>query len=139
MLGTVAGHEGQSAFEALAILVAARHWLPDFREEAVTLIVQSDSLAALGAACRLGSSVEKMNVIVRELALEMAEGEFEVGLYGHIPGALNVWPDALSRLWDPNGPKDVPPELANLPGGRPEPRPFSWWRARGLPSTTSSS
>ena len=134
VLQTTAGCEGQSAFEALAILVAARHWLPAFRDVPVTLVVQSDSVAALGAAARLGSPVEKLNTIVRELALEMAEGEFEVSLYGHVPGHLNKLPDALSRLWDPNGAKEFPAELASIPGGQPDPRPLEWWRARARPT-----
>ena len=136
---TAGSHEGQSAFEALAVLVAVRHWLPSRRDEPATVVLQSDSMAALGAAAKLGSPVPKINVIVRELALEMAEGSFEIDLYGHVPGDLNTWADALSRRQDPNGPKEVPPELAHLPVGSPEPRGEDWWRARGSPSASATS
>ena len=95
--------------------------------------MQSDSLAALGAAAKLGSSTPQLNAIVRELALEFAESNFEIDLFGHIPGSLNVWADALSRLRDPKGPKSVPTELLAVPRTVVAQRGPTWWRTRGSP------
>ena len=136
ILQTSPGPEGQAIFEGLAVLVAARTWMPEWHALPTTIIMQSDSLAALGSAAKLGSSVPKMNMVVRELALEFAEGMFEIGLFGHIPGHLNTLADALSRLFDPNGPKELPEMLANVPRTIVQERCPSWWRTRGTPATS---
>ena len=33
----------------------------------------------------------------------------------HVPGVANQWADALSRMNDPNQPKELPQILANVP------------------------
>ena len=140
ILGTNPGDPaGQASFEALAILVACRTWLPLWHDLPLTVVLQSDSIAALGSAAKLGSSVPALNTVIRELALEMAEGCFEVDLFGHIPGHLNVWADALSRLRDPNGQKTVPEELLQIKRATVAPRPSGWWRAQGAPGGTATS
>ena len=138
VLDTVAGPEGQDLFEALALLVAMRTWVPMWSEIPTTIVVQSDSLAALGSAAKLGSSIPHMNLIVRELALEFAEGTFEVELYGHVPGHLNVEADALSRLTDPNQAKVVPESLATVPRTPVAQRTAAWWRTRSAPTASSA-
>ena len=138
VLETDAGPEGQALFEALALLIAMRVWVPMWCEIPTTIVVQSDSLAALGSAAKLGSSIPQMNLIVRELALEMAEGTFEVVLYGHVPGHLNVEADALSRLTDPNLAKTVPEPLWDVTRTAVPQRTAAWWRTRSAPSASSS-
>ena len=135
IMGTVGGMpDYQASFEALAILVAARTWLPLWQDRPTSLYMQSDSLAALGAAAKVGSSVPSLNTVMRELSLDLAEGMYEMQWFGHIPGTLNVWADALSRLRDPNSPKSVPEALANIPKATTAVRTSSWWRASGSPS-----
>ena len=135
MLGTTAGsHEGQALFEALAVLVAIRAWMPLWRDHPTAVVIQSDSLAALGAAAKIGSSIPAMNTVMRELSLDLAEGLYEVSLFGHVPGSLNTWADALSRLRAPTEAKTVPEELLEVPTAALEVRTKDWWRASGLPT-----
>ena len=135
MMGTVEGvPDYQATFEACAILVAARTWLPLWQDRPTSICMQSDSLAALGAAAKMGSTVPALNTITRELALDLAEGNYEMQWFGHLPGTLNTWADSLSRLSDPNGAKDVPEALRHVPRADLAPRTRSWWRASGSPS-----
>ena len=135
-LGTQPGlPDGQSAFEALAVLVALRTWMARWRNSPTEIILQSDSLAALGAAAKAGSQVPSMNMLMQELALDWAEGLYEISLFGHVPGRLNTWADDLSRLYDPNEAHVVPEELLHVPGIVPAPRDASWWRASSPPSS----
>ena len=135
MMGTKPGDPaGQSMFEGLAVLIAARTWIAKWRDHPTSLVVQSDSLAALGAAAKGGSKVAGLNVIMRELSLDLAEGEYEANLFGHIPGRLNEWADSLSRLHDPNLKKEVPEELRDVPRASLATRGPTWWRTATLPS-----
>ena len=43
-----------------------------------------------------------VNLVVREAALDMAEGLYRIDVREHIPGVTNLWPDALSRVGQPN-------------------------------------
>ena len=134
-MGTAAGQcEGQATFEALAVLVAIRTWLPLWRDHPTTVVVQSDSMAALGAAAKAGSGVPQMNLVIREMALDMAEGNYQVDLFGHVPGELNSWADALSRLLDPTKEVAIPDELLQVSRTEVAPRTTSWWRSAGAPS-----
>ena len=134
-MGTTAGQcQGQSAFETLAVLIAVRTWMPIWVDLPVAVIVQSDSIAALGAAAKSGSGIPHMNAVIREMALDLAEGNYHADLFGHVPGSLNVWADALSRLLDPNKMAAIPDELKHLPRTTVQPRTSSWWRSSGPPS-----
>ena len=138
VMGTREGDpSGQAAFEALAVLVAARTWLPEWRNVPMTIVIQSDSLAALGAAAKVGSTVASMNSVMRELSLDLAEANYQVGLFGHIPGRLNDWADKLSRIYQPGVITDLPQELMDVPLTDLPRRNVSWWRA-APPSSSSS-
>ena len=71
---------------------------------------------------------------MQELSLDLAEGNYETNLFGHIPGSLNTWADALSRATDPNQQKNVPDELVDLPQATVAVRGPDWWRASTRPS-----
>ena len=64
--------------------------------------VKSDSIAALGAATKLRSKDPRMNSMARELALDLAEGSFEVTHATHVPGVSHVIADCLSRRYGPS-------------------------------------
>ena len=85
-----------TTWEALAILVAARIWLPGSR---LLARVKSDSLSAIRSVVKLASRSPALNLIARELALDSVLGLYTVGVAEHIPGIANVLPDDLSRLW----------------------------------------
>ena len=104
----------QALLEMLAILVGVRLWFDASRQRAWTLGVRSDSQAALGALCKLRSRDARMNAVIRELALDLAEGLYEVGVVEHLPGRCNVVADALSRFYQPGGNRTVPVCLAGV-------------------------
>ena len=60
--------------------------------------------------------------IARESALDLAAGIYRPELGSHIPGALNISADALSRLFTPSGSYCVPDALADAHRDHPPPR-----------------
>ena len=120
---------GESGFttlwEALALLVAFRLWLPDSRALAR---IRSDSLGALRAVVKLSSSSPNLNMVARELALDSVLGMYSVGLASHIPGVSNVLPDHLSRLWAPEA-HGFPSALRDVPEMVAPPRDASFWKS----------
>ena len=69
--------------------------------------VQSDNVGALRLLLNLATKSDALSQIGKELALDMAAGNYSIGELEHIPGLTNVAPDALSRLWAPE-PKEFP-------------------------------
>ena len=106
---------GDSSFntlwEALAILVAIRLWLPGTH---VLARVRSDSLSALRSIVKLQSASPSLNLIAREIALDATLGLYHLGVAVHIPGIANKLPDDLSRMWAPE-PHQIPMELLDVP------------------------
>ena len=96
----------QAVLEALAILVALRRWSEKLKGMAVTVAVQSDSMAALALARRLSakSTSPGLNFIGAELSLCLEELAIEELKTIHIPGKANIEADFLSR---PSTWKDV--------------------------------
>ena len=92
------------------------------------LRVRSDSMAALGAVNKQRSAAPGLAVVMRELALDMAEGTYAVKVLEHIPGSANVWADALSRLPEPGSGATIPKELEGVVHCKPPMRDSSWWR-----------
>ena len=125
---------GQAVLEALAILVAVRTWAPHWTSAKARVHVRSDSKAALGALWKLSSPTPAINMIAREVAVDVATSDYglEPISWGHVSGVLNEWADCLSRLTAPE-PKYVPAALeAFEPETLPE-RTALWWRAsRGV-------
>lgn len=106
-----------TTWEALAILVAIRLWLPGI---CVLARVWSDSLSALRSMVKLCSRSPALNLIAREVALDAVLTLYSVGLAVHIPGVSNKLPDDLSRMWAPD-PHSFPPSLRHPQGqGTPE-------------------
>ena len=69
-----------------------------------------------------------MNAIARELAIDLAEATFELGVHEHIAGKTNLLPDFLSRLAEPGSAKTPPVSLKNVLITKVERRDASWWR-----------
>eukprot|EP00435_Cladocopium_sp_Y103_P067813 s347_g30.t1 len=95
-----------TAWEALALLVALRLWLTKF-PRAFTMRVKSDNVGALRMLLKLTSQSSALATIAREVALDIAGGNYQIGELMHVPGVTNVAADALSRLWAPH-PADFP-------------------------------
>ena len=124
----------QSVLESLVILVAVRTWAHVRTKAKARVHVRSDSQAALGALGKVSSPVAAMNMVAREVALDVAVSDYglEEVSWGHIAGVLNDWADALSRLNAPE-PKAVPAVLAAFEATATPPRDAEWWRASAGP------
>ena len=132
------GHN--TTWEALALLVAIRLWLPG---TSVLARVRSDSLSALRSMVKLSSKSPNLNLVARELALDAVLGLYTIGMAVHIPGVSNKLPDDLSRMWAPE-PHACPLELVDIPEHSLPLRDGSFWRTttpthrRGLAWATRS-
>lgn len=87
-------------WEALALLLACRLWLPS-AGSGLQCRINSDNVGALRLLLRLTTKSGHMAEVARELALDLASGNYFIGELEHIAGITNVAPDALSRLWAP--------------------------------------
>jgi hypothetical protein len=106
-------HRFQTTWEALALLVAIRAWRTEEHSGAM-VVIQSDSLSALSAIAKQGSTSSSVSRVLHELALDDADMDSGLTQLTHIPGLANVWPDALSRLWEPVHAKKFPIELSKV-------------------------
>ena len=110
--GVVVGdHRFQTLLENLAILIGVRHWLPAWRHVRLLVTVRSDSRAALGAWTKERSRSAAVNEVVREAALDMAEGCYAIDIRAHVGGNADEWPDLLSRLHQPGAVTTLPAAL----------------------------
>ena len=83
----------------------------------------------LGMMLNLASTTPLMNAVGREIAYDMALGDYRVELTEHTPGVANVSPDFLSRQFSPvGGAKEVPPALKDAPFLGVPPRNDAFWR-----------
>ena len=128
----------QALLETMALLIAVRLWLPQVRSHLWTVTIRSDSTAALGAAVRLRSRDPRMNEVVRELALDLAEGRYELELCEHVAGISNVNAEVLSRLLQPGAETRLPEELNTAARDRPAARDAAWWETALEPSRSTT-
>ena len=128
---TIGDAKGQAILETMAIVIGLRSWGHLLCRGRWCLRVRSDSQAALGAAFRLRSRNPIMNMLIRELALDLAEGKYELKILEHLPGTQNTIADDLSRLHQPGASGVLPPSVAKASRTYPAPRDASWWTAYG--------
>ena len=136
--------KGQAAFEGLALLIALRAWADEWKDETAFILTRSDSIAALGALIKgnaraSSDSGVQLNTIMQEVALDTAEGTYEVQVVGHLPAAWNTLADALSRRFLPAQAHTLPQQLVHLEGTDVEDRGAAWWRTLSPPSAVPSS
>ena len=122
---TVGSSKFNTLWESLALLIAFRLWLPRF-PFGLDIRCKSDSMASINAFIKLASP-SMLGPIMREAALDLALGSYQLGVFEHIPGLTNVIPDALSRLWAPQ-PKPFPLEVSNAREEVVPPRDSSFWK-----------
>ena len=116
---------GQQVWEALCILVAMRTWATHWLGCQCTLTIKSDNISALVMASKL--KVTSSELISQELALILSEASYMPRHVVHVPGAMNAWADALSRLDDPTHHYVVPAALREVPRATPSPRTSSFY------------
>ena len=114
-----------TTWEALAILVAIRIWLPGTTALAS---VKSDSLSALRSMVRISGRSPALNLNARELALDTALGLYKLGIASHISGVSNKLPEDLSRMWAPD-PHAFPNDLRSVPEAIAPARDAHFWKA----------
>ena len=91
--------KGQAIWEALALLVAIRVWVPLVAQMQIQLLVRCDSTAAIAVALRMCSPKLFLNGIGAEIALLFEKHAIDELVLEHIPRRLNVQADILSRLF----------------------------------------
>ena len=121
----VGADSGQQVWEALCILVAVRSWKSMWSTQRCTLTIKSDNISALVMASKLKITSSKL--IAQELALDLSEAAFMPKHVTHVPGVMNVWADALSRLSDPRGHYRVPPQLLSVARSVPSRRSAAFY------------
>eukprot|EP00435_Cladocopium_sp_Y103_P053506 s1434_g17.t1 len=104
-------------WEALALLVACRLWLPQFKGRA-KVHCRSDSLSLLLSLVKGRAKSSDLAVIAREFSIDMARDLYRLHILNHIPGVTNIEADALSRILAPVPPK-LPPEGFAIPRRNP--------------------
>ena len=131
-------HLAQQAFEALAILVAVRHWRHLWRRRRVSLRIRSDNVGALTVTSSLKGRGHALTLVSRELAFEFGSCEYAPDVIEHLPGVANTTADVLSRRFDPSKAADwgIPTLLRTVPEARVCDRPASWWQTRSPPQST---
>ena len=129
-LGQEPSSSDQQAVEALAILVALRHWMGWWKERRVQLAIRTDNVAALTLVCRMQPKGTSLGIIARELALDIACSTFAPDDVAHIPGVSNIAADILSRRHAPDGSaKALPYYLKPECETHPATREITWWRS----------
>ena len=104
-------------WEALCILVALRLWSSHWLGCQCALTINSDNISALVMTSKL--KITSSELIAQELALLLSEASYMPRHVVHVPGVLNAWADALSRLSDPSRKYMIPAELRDVPRAFP--------------------
>ena len=105
---------GQQVWEALAVLISLRLWGSYWRRERIVLEVRADNITALTMLTTLKAKGPGVNLIARELALDLGCGVFRPGICAHTPGVSYKVADALSRRHMPNFGFEIPACLQHL-------------------------
>ena len=129
---------GQQSCEALAVLVALRHWAQQWSGRRCTVAVQSDSVSALTLMVHCQARGKGPAVIARELALDLAEEVYRPHVGSHVAGVSNTIADALSRQFAPGGGPEVPEALRKARSVLVAQRDRGWWRTLSAPPRGTS-
>eukprot|EP00435_Cladocopium_sp_Y103_P022615 s625_g5.t1 len=111
-------------WEAVALLVACRLWLPKFEGRA-RVHCKSDSLALLLSLVKGRAKAPDLAVVSREFSIDMARDKYRLHLLTHIPGITNLEADALSRVHAPH-PPGLPRSLEGVPMAKVQLGPDFW-------------
>ena len=119
---------GQQIWEALAILIGLRLFKKEWQLNRATLEVRADNVAALSMVMTMKAK-GGLNLVARELALDLADGSFRPNLAKHIPGICNTCADSLSRKFCPNVVFKLPECLNDVAEYKTPPRNATYYRA----------
>ena len=110
----IGSHCGQQVWEAMNLLIALRTWKCHWSRVRVKLEVRADNVAALTLVASLRGRGFALNLIARELALDLGDGSFRPDVCSHSPGAASKIADALSLKVQPGARFEVPALLHNV-------------------------
>ena len=135
ILGIVKGSpDSQQICEALAMLIALRVWRDSWRQWRSAVAVRGDNVTMLTMVLHFKGTSKSLNIIAREVALEVAASAYRPLIAEHIAGVANITADALSRLHVPGGSYERPACLAQARAAVVPERPRKWYRALAAPA-----
>ena len=79
---------------------------------------KSDNVGALRTLLKMTSPSQPMGLVAREIALDVAAGNYQMTELRHVAGISNVVADALSRMWSPE-PLEFPLQRRRVEGPGP--------------------
>jgi hypothetical protein len=124
--------DGQQIWECLAVLVAIDLWTKAWKQHRVILQIRADNVTALTALVKMRPKTAAHGIIVRELAMRLAELSFPPDAH-HTPGIAHVIADTLSRVFSPEGggvvDNTLHPALADATLSTPPERTAEWYLA----------
>ena len=84
------------------MLISLKIWKDIWSRYGVSLSFRGDNTGALSLLAALKGRSKAMNIIARELALEIGDGVFFPQTIAHLPGVSNGLADSLSRAFQPD-------------------------------------
>ena len=76
--------------------------------------------------------ITSSQLVSRELALLLPEASYMPRHVEHVPGVMNTWADALSRLDDPSGKFSIPAALRKVSRAHCEDRSAPFYSALAI-------
>lgn len=123
----------QQVLEALSALIALRLWRDMWREERAQLTARGDNMTMLVMLLHFKGSTNVLNLIARELALDVASACYKPIVVEHVPGVANKTADSLSRKFEV-----TPPSVASATRKWPPRRDRAWYRTLSQPIVAAS-
>lgn len=128
-MATKAGtHEGQQTWEALCGLICLRLWRKYWQTAKLTLRLRNDNVGALTLYAQTKGRSPAHTLLAREFALDLGKAQYRPAVAEHLPGAVNVVCDVLSRRYQPGVDFKLPVQLAKARAVVPPARPLKWWK-----------
>ena len=141
ILGIIVGDcASQQVAECLAQLVALRAWAPHWKKDGIVLALSSDNMTSLHVADSFKASSTAVNLLAREIALEIGDSKHRPAIRDHLPGVANKVADVLSRKFCPAVTFTLPTCLKNIPETTVPQRDNSYYESRAYrgPQSTGS-
>ena len=128
-MATKAGtHEGQQTWEALCGLICLRLWRKYWQTAKLTLRLRNDNVGALTLYAQTKGRSPAHTLLAREFALDLGKAQYRPAVAEHLPGAVNVVCDVLSRRYQPGVDFKLPVQLAKARAVVPPARLLKWWK-----------
>ena len=121
--------ESQQVVESLTMLIALRIWAPEWQQFRSSVAVRGDNITMLSMLAHFKGSTPSLNLLAREVALDVANAAYRPVRAEHIPGVANTVADVLSRWHMPGSARALPECLAGCTRVEVPARARSWYRS----------